>query len=193
MIDGDTIDIAGQRIRIWGVDAFEAAQQCQRGNANTACGAQASQALSRLVEDQDVICVQRDIDRYGRIVAQCRVTEVDVGAYMVLAGHAVAFRRYALDYIHDEELARAAQVGAWRGSFTPPSDYRSTETNSIAAAQRTADPSNGACTIKGNINRRGERIYHLPSDPYYGRTNPEAMFCTEAEARAAGFRRAGQP
>lgn len=47
-----------------------------------------------------------------------------------------------------------------------------------------------ACNIKGNHSRRGEWIYHLPGMPYYEQTRPEAMFCTEAEAQAAGYRRA---
>lgn len=57
-----------------------------------------------------------------------------------------------------------------------------------AAAQR------GDCVIKGNISARGERIYHLPGDHYYSKTRiepakGERWFCSEAEARAAGWRR----
>ena len=48
----------------------------------------------------------------------------------------------------------------------------------------------GNCNIKGNHSRKGEWIYHLPGMPYYDRTRPEEIFCTEAEARAAGYRRA---
>ncbi|KKC39433.1 hypothetical protein WH87_04270 [Devosia epidermidihirudinis] len=59
---------------------------------------------------------------------------------------------------------------------------------SCAAAQK-----NG-CNIKGNINTRGERIYHVPGQRYYNDTkisasHGERWFCTEAEARAAGWRR----
>ena len=48
----------------------------------------------------------------------------------------------------------------------------------------------GSCSIKGNRNRKGQWIYHVPGMPYYDRTRPEEVFCTEAEARAAGYRRA---
>lgn len=45
------------------------------------------------------------------------------------------------------------------------------------------------CTIKGNINSQGEKIYHMPGQRFYGATQPEKWFCTEDEARRAGFRR----
>lgn len=55
----------------------------------------------------------------------------------------------------------------------------------------------GACNIKGNISiNSGERIYHLPGQRYYTDTvirsdYGERYFCSEAEARAAGWRRSG--
>ncbi|WP_230989619.1 sunset domain-containing protein [Devosia faecipullorum] len=50
------------------------------------------------------------------------------------------------------------------------------------------------CNIKGNVSTRGERIYHVPGQKYYDETSiqsshGERWFCTEAEARAAGWRR----
>ncbi len=191
ILDGDTIEIGGQRIRLWGIDAFEAAQQCNGDRGLVACGAQATHELTELIADREVICIYRDIDAYQRIVALCRVGTTDLGAHLVRRGLAIAFTRYAQDYVPDEAVARADRVGAWQGSFTAPANYRAGESDGIAAAQRA--PSQGECTIKGNINREGERIYHMPGDPFYNRTNPEATFCSEAEAVAAGFRRAGRP
>ena len=49
---------------------------------------------------------------------------------------------------------------------------------------------NNNCNIKGNRNRKGQWIYHVPGMPYYDQTRPEEIFCTEAEAQAAGYRRA---
>lgn len=193
VLDGDTIEIGGQRIRLWGIDAFEAAQQCNTDRGRVACGAQATHELTELVSGSDVICVYRDTDAYQRIVALCRVGSTDLGAHLVRRGLAIAFTRYAQDYSPDEAVARAERVGGWQGSFTAPSNYRAGETNSVAGAQRTPVPTDGRCVIRGNINRQGERIYHMPGDPFYNRTNPEATFCSEAEAEAAGFRRAGRP
>lgn len=52
----------------------------------------------------------------------------------------------------------------------------------------------GACRIKGNISVDGERIYHVPGQPYYDATRidplaGERWFCSEAQARAAGWRK----
>lgn len=51
----------------------------------------------------------------------------------------------------------------------------------------------GDCAIKGNINREGERIYHIPGSRWYDRTRisldrDERWFCSEEEARKAGWR-----
>lgn len=192
VLDGDTIQIGTQRIRLWGIDAFEAAQQCNGPTGRNACGAHATRELAELTSGRDVICSYRDTDVYQRIVAQCRVGTTDLGAHLVRRGLAIAFMRYSQDYAPDEAVARSERVGAWEGNFIPPTNYRAGETNSVAAAQRAPTSGNSTCVIKGNINRAGERIYHMPGDPFYGRTNAEAMFCSEAEAEAAGFRRAGQ-
>ena len=159
-------------------------------------GARATHELIELIEligGRDVICVYRDTDAYQRIVALCRVGSTDLGAHLVRRGLAIAFTRYAQDYTADEAVARTDRVGAWEGNFIPPTNYRAGETSSVAGAQRAPATGNASCTIKGNINREGQRIYHMLGDPFYARTNPEATFCSEAEAEAAGFRRAGRP
>jgi hypothetical protein len=115
---------------------------------------------------------------------------------MVADGWAVAFRRYSEVYVADETRARAARRGLWASRFIPPEDYRAAEREAShpshrerarAAVAAPASPSRGA--IKGNRNRRGEWIYHLPGTPYYDETRAEEMFCTEAEAEAAGYRK----
>ena len=119
---------------------------------------------------------------------------------MVEGGYAVAFRKYSTDYIAAEVRAKAARRGMWAGTFTMPSDVRA-NARSRGAGNRTDQSRPSAalqrlvtrCVIKGNHSRRGEWIYHLPGMPYYEQTRPEAMFCSEAEARAAGYRRAIAP
>jgi len=68
----------------------------------------------------------------------------------------------------------------------------------VADAQQRPDmtqvPRGAACIIKGNISDRGERIYHMPGGEFYDRTRislakGERWFCSEADARAAGWRR----
>lgn len=194
VLDGDTLAIGSDKVRLHGVDAFEAEQTCTdaRGEAY-GCGGRATRYLASLVLGGLVACSGRDVDQYGRLVAVCSAGSVDLGAALVRAGHAVAYRRYSADYIGLEAGARAARAGAWSGTFVPSADYRArARGGTVAVAQRAAPQGVGACAIKGNVNRKGQRIYHLPADPYYAPTRPEAMFCSEREAEAAGFRRAGR-
>ncbi len=71
VIDGDTIDIAGQRIRLHGIDAPEGRQTCRRAAVIWLCGAEAARALWLFIDGRRVTCWERDVDRYGRVVAVC--------------------------------------------------------------------------------------------------------------------------
>jgi Staphylococcal nuclease homologue len=88
------------------------------------CGLDASHALAKQIGRKRLICVRRDTDRYGRMVALCTVEGVDISQWMVTQGQAIAFRKYSLDYIADEDRARAAKAGLWAGEFQDPSDFR---------------------------------------------------------------------
>ncbi len=198
VIDGDTIAVGGTRVRLHGVDAPESGQSCVAGGARWPCGRQAAQALTRRLGGRKVVCEERDRDRYGRIVAVCREDGRDINAWLVAEGWALAYRRYSLEYVDEESAARAARKGVWRGEIVVPSDWR--RGKRLERAARTSSPAAEAalkrCNIKGNINHNsGRRIYHMPGDRYYTRTRitpsrGERWFCSEAEARAAGWRRA---
>ncbi len=191
IIDGDTIEIAGQRIRLYGIDAPESAQTCVADNKRWPCGTNATLALSGMIGTNWVACRERDRDRYGRIVAVCNIAGPqgpDVNAMMVAAGWALAYRRFSADYVEAETSAQRARKGVWRGDFILPWDWRRGKRLSSNANQPRA------CLIKGNIGRRGARIYHIPGGQYYARTRidpskGERWFCSETEARAAGWRR----
>lgn len=131
IIDGDTLEVAGTKIRLFGIDAPEHGQIC-RDAANTGydCGARASAQMESLIAGQAVSCLPRTTDRYGRTVAVCSVAGRDLGREMVSSGWGVAFERYSRDYVGDEKQAHERRLGLWQGSFERPSDYR--------ADQRTA-------------------------------------------------------
>lgn len=122
--DGDSLDLSGISVRLFGVDAPELAQSCERGGASWTCGKQAASKLASLVAGKSVVCEQKDIDDYGRIVATCRAGSVDLGGTMVDAGLAVALPHFSDRYVAAEARARAAGFGVWAGTFQIPADYR---------------------------------------------------------------------
>ena len=104
VIDGDTLEVDGERIRIHGIDAPETRQLCSTGMDRTACGKQATSVMRDLIAGQPVRCEHRDVDRFGRIVAVCFNAEGrDLGKEMVRTGWALAYRQFSLDYVADEE------------------------------------------------------------------------------------------
>ena len=84
--DGDTLRIGSERIRLHGIDAPESKQSCRAGGKTWPCGAAATRALRERIAGRPVECTERDRDRYGRIVAVCRVAGADVNAWMVEQG-----------------------------------------------------------------------------------------------------------
>jgi endonuclease YncB( thermonuclease family) len=125
VIDGDTIEIHGQRIRLYGIDAPESGQLCQKPTGKRwRCGQQASFALADRIGRTIVNCRPRDRDRYGRIVAVCFKGNGDLSRWMVANGWAVAYRRYSLDYVANEDAARLGRINIWSGSFEMPWDWR---------------------------------------------------------------------
>jgi endonuclease YncB( thermonuclease family) len=124
VIDGDTIEIHGQRMRLFGIDAPESRQTCEADGQTYQCGRQAALALADHIGQQTVACDQRDVARYGRIVAVCRAGAEDLNAWLVSQGLALAYRQYSTAYVDEEAAAKAAGLGMWRGAFTAPWDCR---------------------------------------------------------------------
>lgn len=124
VIDGDTIEIHGQRIRLHGIDAPESSQTCLDGGKITRCGTTAANRLAEKIGGRTVICDERDQDRYGRVVSVCTTGGQDLNAWMVSEGLAVAYRKYSSDYVEHEKDARDARRGVWATEFDMPWDWR---------------------------------------------------------------------
>lgn len=119
-IDGDTLDAAGERLRLAGLDAPELSQTCMRDGKPWRCGFAARSLLADLSRDRHLTCAGAGRDRYGRRLVHCQGEAGDIGAMMVDEGLAVAFGGYGAQ----ERRARDARRGIWAGDFTPPSLWR---------------------------------------------------------------------
>ncbi|MCV0382607.1 MAG: thermonuclease family protein [Erythrobacter sp.] len=200
-VDGDTIDMTGMRIRLLHMDAPETAQNCTVGGEVWNCGTDATSALASLLSDQTISCVSATRDMYGRYLAVCRTRIMDLGEQMVAQGLAIAADDAPEGYRAAGERAKSLKLGLWNSEFQMPRDWRAENLpdSKPAAAPRTSAPprptasrsyrNEFGCAIKGNRSRRGDWIYHLPGQQYYSQTRPEELFCSEADAQAAGYRR----
>lgn len=125
ILDGDTLDFSGVRVRIFGIDAPERDQLCEHADGSRyGCGQFARETMVQLIAGEPVSCTRRDIDPYGRMVAVCKGARADLGAAMVEAGAAIAYRHYSMDYVPQENEARSHSTGIWQGRFEAPWDYR---------------------------------------------------------------------
>jgi endonuclease YncB( thermonuclease family) len=198
VVDGDTLEIHGKRIRLFGIDAPESAQECiAETSRKWRCGQRAALVLSEKIARSTVSCVEKDRDKYQRIVAICSMRGEDLNGWMVAHGWALAYSRFSKAYVPLQEKAQAHKVGIWASRFVEPADWRRgrrLDRKTVSQVQSSPKKGHATCAIKGNISSSGERIYHVPGGQYYSRTqiNPlkgERWFCTEGEARAAGWRR----
>jgi endonuclease YncB( thermonuclease family) len=126
IVDGDTIEVAGTRIRLEGIDAPERGQDCKdRLGQPYDCGATAVRTLVDLTKGQEVTCEPVGQDRYRRTLAICRLPSgLDLNAEMVRQGRSVAFRRYSERYVAEEDEAQRAGAGLWAGTFEHPGCWR---------------------------------------------------------------------
>ena len=124
--DGDSLRSGKLRIRLFGIDAPEKNQQCTNADgAKWACGETAQKMLESLVANAPYLqCDLIDTDRYGRAVMRCFAGKTDLGAALVRAGLALAYRQYSSTYGADEDSAKTAKLGMWAGSFTAPWTWR---------------------------------------------------------------------
>lgn len=198
VVDGDTIDILldgkTERLRLIGINTPEVVDP----RKTVECfGREASDNAKKLLSGQEVRIEadpsQGDRDKYGRLLRY--VWQRDGLFYNLEAikdGYAYEYT-YQLPYIYQPEF-KAAQKYAEENKLGLWADGACGEKNINTAA--AVDQTKGGCIIKGNISSAGVKIYHLPNCPYYNQTvinasQGEKWFCTEAEALAAGWRKAG--
>ncbi|MEO1205227.1 MAG: thermonuclease family protein [Pseudomonadota bacterium] len=188
VIDGDTIAIKGARVRLEGIDAPENAQLCPSvSGGKWPCGRAATRTLTRLIAGRNVQCTTLKTDRYDRAIALCKAGVTDINEMMIRTGNAWAFTKYSTRYQRLESQIRTTRIGIWQTTgAVPPWVFRRGRWN---VAEQTAPT---GCAIKGNITKNG-RIYHMPWSRWYAKTRidtrrGEQWFCSESDAKAAGWR-----
>ena len=124
VIDGDTIHINNNKIRLLGIDAPEKNQTCLHEDKNWECGKQSTFELKKIINEKNVKCQTTDIDKYKRYVAICYINNLNINQTMVRKGWAIAYRYYSDAFIKDEDYARKNKAGIWKSIFEEPYKFR---------------------------------------------------------------------
>lgn len=114
VIDGDTIEMHGKRIRLWGIDAPESAQQCEKAGKKWLCGAESAKAMQEFIRQYLVACYDKGRDKYDRMLGQCFVGQIDINGWSVKNGWSYAYRQYTNTYASRESMARFQSKGVWQ-------------------------------------------------------------------------------
>jgi endonuclease YncB( thermonuclease family) len=128
IVDGDTLMIGQDRLRLEGVDAPESSQLCMLQNRPYRCGQHVANALKNMIGRGRVRCVYRDWDpgrlaqQADRAVVRCEYGGVDLGDWLVSRGLAVPY--YTSQYRSVGMRACERNLGLWAGAFTRPASYR---------------------------------------------------------------------
>ncbi len=205
---GDLVVIGNSRIRLGGIDAPSVDQLCFNAKRERwTCGVSARDALARHVANKTWTCHVRHADRHGRLLSRCEVDGEDIQKWLVRNGWALAYARLSHDYDADEAAARQDKAGMWQGAFVAPWDWRVRKKATVLGSTKPPEDAYAAllasasgpvapspeCTIKGNVNRSGECIFHKPTSRWYAQirmriSKGTRWFCSVEEAKAAGCR-----
>lgn len=124
VIDGDTLSISGERVRLAGLDAPKAKQSCiDENDWSWKCGAEATKWLRNATRGRTVTCSTDGRDRYGRFIGRCEASGTDLNRGLISAGLAVSYMGNGLDNL-TELRARFEGKGIWKGDFVEPAEYR---------------------------------------------------------------------
>lgn len=223
VIDGDTLvarcpELGEIRVRLIGTDTPETKHP---NRPVEPFGKEASAFTTRVALGQSV---RLDLDtlnlarkhrcRYGRVLAYVFVRQVDgvlfdLNAQIISQGYGYVYTRFPFTRMEEfrrlEQEARKARRGLWKATDSPADPAPVPDAQTRPDAPKAPEPQQAQkpprkesrCLIKGNINSRGQRLYHLPGTPFYERTRidearGQRWFCTEEEALEAGWLKAGR-
>jgi len=188
VVDGDTLEINGETVRLYGIDAPELGQFCLNGSKRYRCGYEAALTLKNLAGSALVECQSTPVEanNFGQI---CSVDLVDLAEAMLRRGYALALPNALAVYRKAERDAKQSRLGIWRGDFIPPADWRAGKRLEIHEGELSQ-----VCDIKGIVSDSGQKVYLVASDPDYksiqiDESRGEKYFCSDDEAELASWRR----
>jgi endonuclease YncB( thermonuclease family) len=195
VIDGDSLQIGSKVVQLYGIDAPELGQLCNDEGSLRHCGVDAALALRKLITlaAPSFHCStwHDDSDRAevaGVTVEVCEVGKQDVSLVMLHNGYSVALPGSFPDYTDAQEQAREGNLGIWHTQFTLPWAWQEGERSPLEQTD---------CNVKATSSDAGGPVYYVPTDPEYDRIaidpdQGDAWFCSDEEARQAGWRRPGE-
>ena len=124
IIDGDTIHIGSNKIRLHGIDAPELNQNCLFNDKVWNCGKESKKFLINFINNKKISCKLIDKDRYKRHIGICFKDKINLNKKIVQEGWAIAYRYYSKDFVDDENIAKINKLGIWKGDFEEPYLFR---------------------------------------------------------------------
>ena len=133
VIDGDSLEINGNKIRLFGIDAPEKKQICKKPyliisflnfQRDYRCGLMATNQLKKFNNNRTIKCISKNKDRYNRYLSTCYLKKIDINSWLVKNGYAVVYKRYSKKYILEERHAKKNKLGVWQGTFQNPEEWR---------------------------------------------------------------------
>lgn len=213
VFDGDSFDFSGRHFQLAGIDAPELGQRCaEEVGPKETCGLTAAYELRKRLQldPRPLRCWPQSESAGSRaggtnagatgraagetadgaILATCAAAEDDLALVLVESGYARALPDAQIDYRLAEERAYGAGIGLWARDAEAPWDWR------VAKTTAGANTPQQGCVIAGTIDQ-GKKLYYGPLDTDYGKktvdpTRGERWFCSDDDARAAGWRRPGE-
>lgn len=190
-IDGDTIELDGKVVQLYGIDAPELGQLCLDHGAWHPCGLAAAHELNKQLRlsRRNIEC--QPADASGASEQVCFAGNVDVGEALLEAGYVVASAAANPDYRELEQKARGAGLGLWQTQFVRPSAWRQGER--LAGELAFA----GGCPVKALTAADGQALYFVPTDADYDAlaldpARGDRRYCSDESARRDGWRRPGE-
>lgn len=124
VIDGDSLLVDDQLVRLFGIDAPEQKQTCYIGNLVQACGEKSTTYLADMVHGKTIRCRVEKRDAFERVIANCIWNGRNINEVMVLAGQAIAWPRHSEIYLPTQNQAKAEKTGIWQTDFISPGEWR---------------------------------------------------------------------